>query len=201
MLEDGLLGPVSEEQQKWLAKMQAMCHNLVDLVNDFLDLSKLEAGHVHLRKERVDLHQLIRNNVETYLPLASHKSIALVEQIEPDLSPVEADPRRLDQVLLNLITNAIKFTPEGGKIEVGAGRDDGAGIKLWVKDTGAGIAPEEIISLFQKYHQTTSGQTSSKKGTGLGLVICKMIVEAHGGGIWVESEPGKGSKFTVALPR
>ena len=142
MLEDGLLGPVSEEQQKWLAKMQAMCHNLVELVNDFLDLSKLEACHVHLRKERVDLHQLIRNNVETYLPLASHKSIALVEQVEPDLSQVEADPRRLDQVLLNLITNAIKFTPEGGKIEVGAGRDDGAGIKLWVKDTGAGIAPE-----------------------------------------------------------
>ena len=201
MLEDGLLGPVSEEQQKWLVKIQTMCRSLVDLVNDFLDLSKLEAGHVHLHKEKVDLNQLIRSNVETYLPLASHKSIALVEQVEPNLSPVEADPRRLDQVLLNLISNAIKFTPEGGEIEVGASQDEGTQVKLWVKDTGAGIPSEEIISLFQKYHQTTSGQTSSEKGTGLGLVICKMIVEAHGGGIWVESEPGKGSKFTVALPR
>ena len=201
MLEDGLLGPVSEEQQKWLVKIQTMCRSLVDLVNDFLDLSKLDAGHVNLQKEIVDLNQLIRSNVETYLPLASHKSIALVEQIEPDLSPVEADPRRLDQVLLNLISNAIKFTPEGGEIEVGASQDEGTQVKLWVKDTGAGIPPAELASLFKKYGQTTSGKTSKDKGTGLGLVICKMIVEAHGGRIWVESEPGKGSKFTVALPR
>ena len=201
MLEDGLLGPVSEEQQKWLVKIQTMCRSLVDLVNDFLDLSKLDAGHVNLQKEIVDLNQLIRSNVETYLPLASHKSIALVEQVEPDLSPVEADPRRLDQVLLNLISNAIKFTPEGGEIEVGASQDEGTQVKLWVKDTGAGIPPAELASLFKKYGQTTSGKTSKDKGTGLGLVICKMIVEAHGGRIWVESEPGKGSKFTVALPR
>jgi signal transduction histidine kinase len=178
-----------------------MCRHLVDLVNDFLDLSKLDAGHVNLRKEIVDLNQLIRSNAETYLPLASKKKISLIEQLEPNLPQIEADPRRLDQVLHNLISNAIKFTGEGGKIEVGASRDDATSVKLSVKDTGAGIPPEELGSLFHKYRQTTSGKTSKDKGTGLGLVICKMIVEAHGGRIWVESEPGKGSKFTVALPR
>jgi PAS domain S-box-containing protein len=200
MMEDGLFGPVGEEQQRWLVKMQTMCRSLVDLVSDFLDLSKIEAGHVQLSKERVDLEKLIRGNAEAYMPLASKKKIRLIEQVAPNLPAVEADPRRLDQILQNLISNAIKFTPEGGKIEVGAGQEDGTEIKLWVKDTGGGIPPEELGPLFQKYRQTTSGMTSKDKGTGLGLVICKMIVEAHGGRIEVESAPGKGSTFTVRLP-
>jgi PAS domain S-box-containing protein len=200
MMEDGLFGPVGEEQQRWLAKMQTMCRSLVDLVNDFLDLSKLEAGHVNLQKGIVDLNQLIRSNVEAYLPVASRKNILVFGQVEPNLSAIEADPRRLDQVLHNLISNALKFTPEGGKIEIGAGQEDGTEIKLWVKDTGVGIPAEELGSLFHKYRQTTSGKTSQDKGTGLGLVICKMIVEAHGGRIEVESAPGKGSTFTVRLP-
>jgi PAS domain S-box-containing protein len=200
MLEDGLVGPVSETQQRWLGKIQTMCWSVVDLVSDFLDLSKIEAGPVELDKEKVDIYQFIRGNVEAYLPLASKKRLSLVEQVEPNLPAVQADPRRLDQVLRNLLSNAIKFTPDGGEIEVGASQDHGREIKFWVRDTGVGVPAEELGSLFQKYRQTTSGKAAREQGTGLGLVICKMIVEAHGGGIEVESEPGKGSTFTVRLP-
>jgi signal transduction histidine kinase len=102
--------------------------------------------------------------------------------------------------LNNLISNALKFTAEGGSVRLQALRDNRDGIIVRVQDTGVGIAPDEIASLFQKYQQSASGKTSEHKGTGLGLVICKMIVEAHGGKIWVESEQGRGTKFTITLP-
>jgi signal transduction histidine kinase len=112
---------------------------------------------------------------------------------------IAADPRRLEQVLNNLLSNALKFTPEGGEIELGICPYKGE-VEVWIRNTGVGIAPEEIGQLFEKYKQTTSGKTSKHKGTGLGLAICKMIVEAHGGRIWAESEPGKGTQFTFTLP-
>ena len=200
MLEDGLFGPVNEEQKKWLAKIQGSSRNLVDLVSNFLDLSKLDAGHVDLTKEEVDLKGLLQGSLENYLLLARQKKIALVEQLEANLPRVEVDPRRLDQVLSNLIGNAIKFTGEGGTVEVGAGVEKGVGVRVYVRDSGVGIPKEEIGNLFEKYRQTTSGKTSQQKGTGLGLVICKGIVEAHGGKIWVESELGKGATFAFTIP-
>ena len=200
MLEDGLFGPVNEEQKEWLAKIQGNSRNLVDLVSNFLDLSKLEAGHVELVKEEIDLKELIRASIENYLILAQEKKISLLERLEAGLPQVKVDPRRLDQVLSNLISNAIKFTGEGGRVEVGAGVEKGVGVRVYVRDSGVGIPKEEIGNLFEKYRQTSSGKTSKQKGTGLGLVICKMIVEAHGGRIWVESEEGKGSTFTFTLP-
>jgi signal transduction histidine kinase len=120
--------------------------------------------------------------------------------MEPGLPAVSADPRRLEQVLANLLSNAIKFTPQGKEIEVGAGPNGRQEVKIWVKDAGTGIPADEIGHLFEKYRQTKSGKTSTQKGTGLGLVICKMIVEAHGGKITVESRPGSGSRFTVTIP-
>ena len=200
MLEDGLFGTVTEEQKKWLVKVQSNIRNLVDLVNDFLDLSKLEAGHIQLSKEKVHLDQLIRESADNYLALAGEKKISLQTRIDPALPHINADPRRLDQVLSNLLSNAIKFTDREGKIEVGAGQGPDREISIWVKDSGVGIPPEEIGELFQKYKQTTSGIVSEYKGTGLGLVICKMIAEAHGGKIRVDSEEGKGSTFTVTIP-
>ena len=200
MMEDGLFGPVNEEQKKWLQKIEAGSHNLVDLVSDFLDLSKLEAGHIDLLREEIDLKQLIENALENYLLLSKDKNISLTCRIDPSLPRVHADPRRLGQVLSNLLSNAIKFTGEGGKIEVTACPEDQGGVKVQVMDTGVGIPAREIGSLFAKYRQTASGKNSQQKGTGLGLVICKMIVEAHGGRIWAEGEDGKGSTFSFILP-
>jgi signal transduction histidine kinase len=200
MLEDGLFGPVSEEQKKWLKKIQTSCLQLVEIVNDFLDLSKIEAGQIHLFKEMVDLRDIIRHNLETYLPMADAKNVALRARLAPDLPELQVDPRRIDQVLSNLISNAVKFTPAGGEIEVGAKRDDHR-IQIWVKDNGLGIAASDLESLFEKYKQTQTGRESRQKGTGLGLLICKKLVEAHNGSIGVQSEPGKGSTFMLTLPR
>jgi len=200
MMQDGLFGPVNEEQKKWLAKIEGNSRNLVDLVSNFLDLSKLEAGHIELVKEEIDLKELIRASIENYLILAQEKKISLLERLEAGLPQVKVDPRRLDQVLSNLISNAIKFTGEGGRVEVGAGVEKGVGVRVYVRDSGVGIPKEEIGNLFEKYRQATSGKISKQKGTGLGLVICKVIVDAHGGKIWVESEEGKGSTFTFTLP-
>jgi len=199
-LQDGLVGPINEEQWKWLAKIEAQSRNLVALVNDFLDVSKLEAGHIDLVKEETDLKDLIQNGLDIYLILAQNKKISLRSYADPLPLRIKADPRRLEQVFANLLNNAIKFTSEGGTIEVGVSQEGASEVKVWVKDNGVGIPADEIGGLFEKYRQTTSGKTAEQKGTGLGLVICKMIVEAHGGKIWVESEEGKGSTFTFTLP-
>ena len=199
MMETGLVGEINADQQKWLRKIQATGRKLVDLVSDFLDVAKIESGRIDLVNEDVDLKQLIAGAVESYLPLAQEKQIVLREAVEPDLPSIHADPRRLDQVLANLVSNAIKFTSQGGIVELGACLN-GSGVKVYVKDSGVGISQDEIGTLFEKYRQTTSGKTSTKKGTGLGLVISKMIVEAHGGQISVESEEGKGCTFFFSLP-
>ena len=172
----------------------------MDLTNDVLDLSKLETGHIDIVTEDVDLGRLIRNIVDNYTVMAQDKKIRLWSSVDPALPQITADARRLDQVLSNLLSNAMKFTGEGGEVEVGGGREDSSEIKVWVRDTGVGIPSEELPELFQKYKQTTSGKTSQQKGTGLGLVICKMIAEAHGGRIWAESEEGKGTTFFFSLP-
>jgi signal transduction histidine kinase len=200
MLAEGLFGPVNEEQKKWLLKVLANGHNLVDLVSDYLDLSKVEAGCINITKEDVDLGQLIQNSIENYLPLVRDRKISILGAVHPAFPRIKADPRRLNQVLSNLLSNAVKFTGDGGQIEVGADQMNGTEIRVWVKDNGIGIGREEIGGLFEKYRQLTSGKISEHKGTGLGLVICKTIVEAHGGRIWVESEAGKGATFTVRIP-
>jgi signal transduction histidine kinase len=119
---------------------------------------------------------------------------------DPSLPQIYADPRRLDQVLTNLISNAIKFTGENGEVEVGAAGVDTGAVNVWIKDNGEGIAADELDHIFEKYRQVGNGTKSTHEGTGLGLVICKMIVNAHGGKIWVESEPKKGSTFYFSLP-
>ncbi len=199
MIEDGILGAVTPEQKRWLGKIQQQAEKVVDLVSDYLVVSKIEAGYLKLSTEPVNLNSMIRGAVENYTPLARGKKITLCAQVDPAIAEVQADALRLEQVFSNLLGNAIKFTGEGGTIEVGASRQDGA-IKVWVKDNGAGIPAAEIADLFQKYQQTTSGKISNRKGTGLGLLICKMIVEGHGGKIWAESEEGKGTTFFFTLP-
>ncbi len=200
MLEDGLFGPVNEEQWKWLAKIEAQSRSLVNLVNDFLDLSKLESGRIDLAREEIDLKKLVQDSVDNYQLLVQEKKISLKSRMDPAPVRIKADPRRLEQVFANLLSNAIKFTGEGGQIEVGTAQVDGREVKTWVRDNGVGVSAGEIDSLFEKYRQTTSGKVAKEKGTGLGLVICKMIVEAHGGKIWVESVEAKGTTFVFTLP-
>jgi PAS domain S-box-containing protein len=200
MLEDGLFGEMNEEQKKWTGRIKNNVEKLVKLVNDFLDLSKLEAGRLELSRQTTDLKDLLQNAVENYDPAAKAKNISLTYRSDPRIPKIFIDPRRLDQVLNNLLSNALKFTGNGGTIQVRASPEDGSGIRVEVQDSGVGIASKEVGSLFQKYRQATGGKVSAHKGTGLGLVICKMIVEAHGGKIWVESEEGKGAAFMFTLP-
>ena len=200
IVEDGLVGPVNDEQKKWLAKIGAGSRILVNLINDVLDLSKIEAGRLKLIKEDVDLEQLIRASLDDYLVLAREKKISLSSRVDRPLPRIKADSGRLGQIFANLISNAIKFTKEGGEIEIGAAQGNEAETRVWVRDSGVGIPAHEMSDLFEKYRQTTAGKTSRHKGTGLGLVICKMIVESHGGRIWVESTEGKGTTFYFTLP-
>jgi signal transduction histidine kinase len=199
LMADGLFGEVNEDQKKWLVKTQNTCRTMTDVVNDFLEVSKIEAGKLDVIKQRIDLYKLIQGSLETHLPIAQLKNVSLTSSVDPHLPEIDADARRLEQVLSNLIANAIKFTPAGGAVEVGARRNNGD-VKFWVKDTGEGIPADEVGHLFHKYRQVLSGKMSENKGTGLGLVICKMITEAHGGKISVKSDLGKGSMFTVELP-
>ena len=200
VMMQGTFGSVTDEQKKWLVRIQDSGRTLIELVNDFLDVSKLESGYVDVKRERVDLGELINRSVESYRVLALRKAISITTRIAPSLPLIGADPRRLDQVLGNLINNAIKFTREQGQIEVGAEEMEAGWVDVWVKDNGEGIAAHEIGQIFQKYRQGENVKPSTQKGTGLGLVICKMIVEAHGGKIWVVSEHGGGARFSFSLP-
>ena len=200
VMMNGMFGHVNDEQKHWLGRMLANSHDLVKLVSDFLDMSKLEAGYVDLVKEKVDLPTLFAKSLESYLILAQKKQIFLTSSIDPSMPRIEADPRRLDQVVSNLLANAIQFTPKGGSIEVGAKHLKDGGVKIWVKDNGVGISEEDMANLFEKYRQCNNLTVSGHKGTGLGLLICKMVVQAHGGKIWCESAEGKGSSFFFSLP-
>jgi signal transduction histidine kinase len=200
VMMDGMFGGVTEDQKKWLLRIQANSRSLVDLVSDFLDVSKLESGCVDITTQLIDLAELIEKSVENYRVLALDKKILITGVIDPSLPSVRADPRRLDQVLSNLLSNAIKFTAEQGAIEIGAMLANPSLVHVWVRDNGEGIPAEEIAVIFEKYRQAGNVKQSRYKGTGLGLVICKMIVEAHGGKIWVESQEGKGSTFWFSLP-
>jgi signal transduction histidine kinase len=200
VMSEGTFGSVTEEQRKWLMRIRANGHHLVDLVSDFLDVSKLESGYVQVKKEVVALGEIIQKTVENYRVLAMDKHISITVAVDSSLPAIDADPRRLEQVFSNLFSNAIKFTGENGQIEVGAARGDANMVNVWVKDNGEGIPAEEIGQIFQKYRQGGNVKSSDQKGTGLGLVICKMILDGHGGKIWVESEPKKGSIFYFSLP-
>jgi PAS domain S-box-containing protein len=200
MMAEGLFGVVNKDQKKWAGRIRGNARNLVELVGDFLDVSKLEAGKIGLSKNKMDLADLVRNTVENFRPLADEKKIALSCRIAAGVPPVNADGQRLEQVMNNLVSNAMKFTGPSGKGEIRVCRDDEPGLRLEVLDSGVGIPKNEIPQLFHKYRQASSATLSAEKGTGLGLVICKMIVEAHGGKIWVESEEGEGTAIIFTLP-
>ena len=165
-----------------------------------MNLSKIEAGHIELVQKLVDLDSLIQESLVEHSIQAERSHISLRSQIDIQLPAVLVDPRRVNQVLGNLLSNALKFSDDGGEIEVGAGLNNENEVVVWVKDKGVGVPSDEVDHIFEKYRQLASGKNSGYKGTGLGLVICKKIVEAHGGRIWVESTEGRGATFFFSLP-
>jgi signal transduction histidine kinase len=192
-------GQTKEDDQRLIDIIQGSCDDLANILNDFLDFSKYRAGYLNLTKEEIDVADLLRHAQIKYLPRAQETKIRLETALEHGLGFIAADRQKLEQLLDNLLSNALKFTAAEGEIEIGA-RKEGDGVQIWVRDTGVGIAPAEAKTLFSKYVQTGSARKSEKEGTGLGLLICKMIAEGHGGRIRVESELGQGTTFHVWIP-
>ncbi|HDN80970.1 MAG TPA: GAF domain-containing protein [Chloroflexi bacterium] len=184
-------------RRSFLETISHEASRLNSLINDFLDLIRLESGRVRLSKKLVHLRHLIEEAVATVRPQAEARRIKIKIQIPRNLPPIMADERRLMQVLLNLLSNAIKYNKDEGLVEVKATLKDRA-VEVSVRDTGIGIEPEELPHIFEKFYRGSSEQNAF--GTGLGLAIAKQITEAHGGTITVESTPGQGSTFTVTLP-
>jgi signal transduction histidine kinase len=195
----GRLGDLTAEQKNMVEMMERNTQNLIELVNDLLDASKLESGTMRLDAATIELGGLVAELREQMQPLAREKEIALEEEVPEDLPRLRADRAKLRRVLVNLVSNALKFTPKGGRVRLGAARED-ALVRVSVADTGVGIPAEDLHDIFDKYAQARSRATRSEKGTGLGLYITRQLVELHGGKISVRSEVGKGSTFSFTIP-
>ena len=195
MLRDDALSP--EERIEYAGLINTEAKRLGRLVDDLLDLDRLESGRVDLRLERVDLAALVMAVIEQAAPTTNGH--ILRSAVEPSLPHLRGDPDKLAQVVGNLVANAIKYSPRGGAITAGASREDER-IHLWVQDEGIGIPAEMLETVFEKYARLESAEHRAIKGTGLGLPIVRQIAELHGGRTWAESQPGRGSRFHVTLP-
>ena len=198
ILQQELVGPLNEEQKKQMGMVRSSSAHLLNLINDVLDISKIEAGQLTVAREPCDMQAAIEKVTRNMQPLADKKGLALVVEIAPDVGTITSDQRRVEQVIYNLISNAIKFT-EHGHVRVECYLKDGELITR-VIDTGIGIKNQDMDQLFKPFYQIDSGLVRQYEGTGLGLSICSKILDLLGGRIWVESELGKGSIFNFALP-
>ena len=180
--------------------IQRNSERMSDLIKDLLDFSKIEKGSFEIIKKKISIGNVIKEVVKEMTPIVEKKGLSFKHRIQREIPEILADPDRIKQVLINLIDNAIKFTPSGGEITVGTKVHDKF-IEIFVQDTGIGIAPNQHEKIFEKFYQVDGSTTRQYSGVGLGLAIAKSIVELHGGDIWVESQLGKGSKFIFTLPR
>jgi signal transduction histidine kinase len=198
VLSEGMFGQLNEKQEEYARDIYSSGQHLLSLINDILDLSKIEAGRMELEVSEFHLPTALDNALTLVRERAGRRGIALGMTVDERLGQIQADERKVRQVVLNLLSNAIKFTPEGGRIEVQAGPVDGM-VEIAVSDTGVGIAPEDQEAIFEEFRQVG---TAAKKvdGTGLGLALSRKFVELHGGRIWVKSELGAGSTFTFTIP-
>jgi len=199
LLLTGVMGKINEKQRDSLDMVLRNTDRLIRLIDDISDISKIEAGTLEFHTEEVQMIDIIKNSIKDLSSLAKEKHIALIGKYPTKLPLIKADKGRLAQVMTNLIKNAIKFTPEKGKITVGAKKSRN-NIVVSVKDTGIGISKENLGKVFDKFFQVDTGITRKYGGAGLGLTICKRIIEKHRGKIWSESTLGKGSKFIFTLP-
>jgi signal transduction histidine kinase len=198
VLHEQMFGELNERQVAYVRDVLEAGRHLLSLINDVLDLAKIEAGRMELELSEVSVPDVLRSSVSMYSEHASRDSIALGLTTEPAEIEITADERRLRQIVFNLLSNAVKFTPAGGKVDVSARLDDGQ-VEIAVADTGPGIAAEDIETIFEEFEQTVDGK-KKEEGTGLGLPLSRKLVELHGGRLWVESEVGRGSTFRFTLP-
>jgi len=198
ILLQGLAGQLNEEQKKQLGMVQGSSRHLLALINDVLDISKIEAGQLTILREPFEVPSSVLQVVEALRPLADKKGLALRTELDPDLGSMLGDRRRFEQVVMNLLGNAVKFTDRGSiTLRCAARRGN---LELSVRDTGIGIRQEHFKDLFRPFHQVETGLARTHEGTGLGLSICKKLVELMGGSIAVESREGVGSTFTLTVP-
>ena len=200
ILEDEVSGPLNAEQHAHIERILDGGERLLGLVNDLLDYARLEAGNFRADPVPLALAPLVDRVIADLQPLARQRRLTLARDVSPGLPVTLADPLRLEQVLYNLIGNAIKFTPEGGSVHVAAAAE-GERVRLSVIDTGIGIPPEALPRLFDRFYQVDSSPTRPFGGTGLGLAITRSLIEVMNGEIGVESEVGKGSTFWFTLPK
>jgi signal transduction histidine kinase len=199
---NGGAGPLTDMQRTDLSAIFSSGQHLLDLVNDILDLSKIEAGKITLKKELLDFHEIAVGIMSSAIALVEDKPIELDEDIAPGLPPIYADRQRVRQIILNLVSNAVKFTEKGQVIlRAEPISENGKSYVLCaVKDTGIGICEEDIPTVFEAFRQVDSSSARRAQGTGLGLPISRRLAEMHGGRMWVESEEGIGSTFYFTLP-
>ena len=202
MLTSELDQQLDEIQKELFTMCSHSAHRLLGLVNDLLDVSKIESGEMNLRLAEIDPALLIADAAKQLAPLARESRIELIHEIEPHLPMLQADADLLIRVLVNLLGNALKFTPSGGTITLSVRSDTDTPVLIFaVRDTGEGIPREAFERIFEKFGQVEERQAGRKMSTGLGLTFCRMVVEAHGGRIWIESELGQGSTFSFSMPR
>jgi two-component system sensor histidine kinase/response regulator len=197
-LLDGLAGALTEKQSRSLERVKHNIDRLTRMINELLDLSKIEAGRMELNLVPVSLLELAEEIAESYQAAAREKSITLRMNPHAPLPMVKGDADKLSRILINLIHNAIKFTPHGGEIRIEA-QVRGDAVELCVADSGSGIPPQELDRIFDKFYWSESAPVEAR-GAGLGLAIAKNLVELHGGTIRVESSPGEGSRFSFTVP-
>jgi signal transduction histidine kinase len=199
VLKTGMVGPLNEKQADYVSDILEAGEHLLALINDVLDLSKVEAGRMELNVSRFDLSTELARAVSTVRERAVRHGIELRVEAGPGLDDFNGDKRKIKQILLNLLSNAVKFTPDGGRIELRAARTD-RWVEIAVRDSGPGISAEDQATLFREFSQVGSDAARKAEGTGLGLALTRRLVELHGDGPAVESAPGEGATFRVTLP-
>jgi signal transduction histidine kinase len=198
-LIDRLFGELNEKQAEYLKDIHESGRHLLSLINDILDLSKIEAGRMELDVSTFDLPAALSNAITLVRERAQRHAIDLALEVDKSLRAFSGDERKFKQIMLNLLSNAVKFTPDGGRVAVSA-RKDTTHVEISVQDTGIGIAPEDQAAVFEEFRQVGRDHMRKAEGTGLGLTLVKRFVELHGGEIRLQSEPGKGSTFSFSLP-
>src|SRR5439155_12123132 len=189
---------LSDKQQRWVRNIQSSGERLLNLINDILDLAKVEAGKMQVRLAEFSIHDVCEGLLAMFRPLAEKKNIELRGQLEPGIAPMRQDVVKLQQILSNLLSNAIKFTPEGGRVQLKVEAEAGDAV-LTVTDTGVGIALDEQELVFEKFRQAGNPLTREHAGTGLGLSIVRELAKLLGGEVTLQSELGRGSTFAVRL--